>query len=262
MRFKRRNLVWLGILGALAGVAILSPGVPAGVAFLLLASLGVVGAISLFDIEPRRLLKAAQDRSPIGGRISNDAREAAERARVRGAYLPSDMDLLDVGLIAMQERYSGSVMQRTRNLSLDDESARPYVTLRVPPLEADRRATVRFDMEDGHGDLVYSHEQQVYLRDGKMDILAGNQMPLFDSTMNLNPGDGDLRVYIDDRLVGVLGFTLGASTRDRWAGRRQQQQQRASERLQDRDGETSSAVAGEEAPPLTLEDLLRQNPRD
>ncbi len=258
MRVRRRNMVWLGILGALAGVAILSQGVTSGVSLLLLASMGVAAGVSLFDMEPRRLIKAVQDRSPIGGRISADAREAAERARARGAYLPRDMDLLDVGLIAMRERYSGMVMQRTRNLSLDDESARPYVTLQVPPLEADRRATVRFDMEDGHGDLVYSHEQQVYLRDGKMDILAGNQMPLFNSTMNLNTGDGDLRVYIDDRLVGVLGFALSPSTSDRWAGRRAERGEQAANRLQDRDGETSAAIQGEEAPPISLEDLLRQ----
>ena len=208
--------------------------------------------MALFDLQPKQLLKTVQERTTLGGKTTPDAREAAERAKARGAYLMGDMELLDIGLIALSERYDGMVMNRTRNLSLDDNSVRPYITLQVPAIEADRRANIRFEIDDGHGDKIYVHEQEMYLRDGKMDILANTQMPLFDSDMGIDPGDGDLRVYIDGDLAGILGFTITPSTQDRWAGRRQsRREQPAAQRLTDTEPEDDGAVS--------LEDLLRQS---
>jgi len=253
MRIKRRNLIWLSILGLLAGVGILSQGLDSSTTLLLLATLGTAGGIALFDLEPRQLLKTVQERTALGSKVTAEAREATERAEARGARLVGEMELLDVGLITLSESYDGMVMNRTRSLSLDDNSARPYITLQVPTIEADRRATVRFEIEDGYGDKIYVREQEVYLRDGKMDILAETQMPLFDSDMNIDTGDGDLRVYIDGDLAGILGFTLSPSTRDRWAGRRAARTEQAGQRLADRERD--------EEEPISLEDLLRQSSR-
>jgi hypothetical protein len=256
MRIKRRNLVWLGTLAALTGIAVLSQGFDSATSMLLLASLGVAGGVALFDLEPQRLIKTMQDKTALGGKVSADAREAVERAKARQTYITTEAQVLDVGLIATLDRADGMVMQRTRDISLDDNSVRPYVTLQVPALEADRRATVRFEMEDGHGDRVFIHEQEQYMRDGRIDILSGAQLPLFSSDQGIDPGDGDLRVYLNGDLISVLGFTIAPSTRDRWAGRRQQ---RAQTRLSDREDDTSQDTDDEA--PVSLEELLRQQNR-
>jgi len=255
MRIKRRNLVWLGVLGTLTGIAVLAQGITAPASLLLLGAMGIAGAVSLFDLEPQTLIRTVQDKTALGGKVSADAREAAERARARGSYVSSGIQLLDVGLIALRDSYDGMVMQRTRNLSLDDEGARPYITVQVPALEADRHATVRFEISDAHGKTVYMHEQDMYLRDGKLDILANNMMPINESDLGIAHGEGDLRVYIDGDLLGVLGATIAPSTRDRWAGRRRERAQRASSRLSDQ------PRAEQEEEPVSLEDLLKQQSR-
>lgn len=266
MRIKQRNLIWLGMLGTLTGLAVFSQGLDAPTSLVMLGALGVAGAVSLFDLKPQALIRTMQEKTVLGGKISADAREANDRAKARGRVPLTDIQLLDIGLIALRENYDGLVMQRTRNLSLDDKSVRPYLSLQVPALEADRRAMVRFEIDDANGKKVYIHEQEMYMRDGKMDILAEMQMPLFDSDMNLAHGDGDLRVYLENDLLGVLGFSLTPSTRDRWAGRRPPQIAR--ERLADNEPEdksneelTHDARLEKDDEPMTLEELLRQQER-
>lgn len=219
-----------------------------------MGAMAVAGVVSLFDLEPQALIKTVQDKTARGGKVSAEAREAAERAQARGSINISGMRLMDVGLIALRDSYEGMVMQRTRNLSLDDEGARPYITLEVPATEADRRATIRFEIDDAHGKKIFVQDQEMYMRDGRMDILADTMMPLNRSDLGIAHGEGDLRVYIDGELMGVLGATIAPSTRDRWAGRRQERQDSARSRLSDRPRE-------EEEAPVSLEDLLRQQNR-
>ncbi len=252
MRIKRRNLVWLGILGTLTGIAVLGQGIAAPTSLLLLGAMGVAGVVSLFDVEPQQLLKTMQEKTARGGKTSADAREAAERAQARGSYLVSGLHLLDIGLIALRDSYEGMVMQRTRNLSLDDEGARPYITLQVPAIEADRHADIRFEILDAHGKVVYMHEQQMYMRDGRMDVLADNMMPLSSSELNIAHGEGDLRVYVDGELIAILGATIAPSTRDRWAGRRPSRDRDAADRLQD------TPKQDDDDAPVSLEDLLKK----
>jgi hypothetical protein len=255
MRIKRRNLVWLGVLGTLTGLAVLAQGITAPASLLLLGAMGVAGVVSLFDVEPQALIKTVQDKTVRGGRASADAREASERARARGSFIATKAELLDIGVIALRDSYEGMVMQRTRSLSLDDEGVRPYITLQVPALEADRHATIRFEIDDAHGKKIYVHDQEMYMRDGRLDILTDTMLPISDSDLGIAHGEADLRVYIDGDLVGVLGLTLAPSTRDRWAGRRSERANRASSRLQD------SAPRDEEDEPVSLEDLLKQQGR-
>jgi hypothetical protein len=253
MRIKRRNLVWLGVLGTLTGIAVLAQGITTA-SVILMGAMAVAGVVSLFDLEPQALIKTVQDKTARGGKVSPDAREAVERAQARGSINISGLQVLDVGLIALRDSYEGMVMQRTRNLSLDDEGARPYITLQIPAMEADRHASIRFEIDDAHGKKIYVQEQQMYLRDGRLDILADTMMTLSRSDLGIAHGEGDLRVYVDGELMGVLGATIAPSTRDRWAGRRQERQDNARSRLSDRPRE-------EEEAPVSLEDLLRQQNR-
>lgn len=254
MRIKRRNLVWLGTLAALTGLAIFSQGLTGVASLVLLAILTGAAIFSIFDFQPTTLIESVQQKTNIGTRNSPDAREAVERAKARGSYLPKDLEVLDVGLIALRDSYDGMLMQRTRSLSLDDDGVRPYVSLQIPPLEADRYADITFEIIDGNGKVVYKHEQRMYLRDGKLDVLAEMQMPLSDSTLNIAHGNGDLRVLVDGTLAAMLGFTITPSTRDRFAGRRSDD---ARDRLRDR----SPKPPQEDDVPISLEDLLRQNGR-
>lgn len=254
MRIKRRNLVWLGVLGTLTGIAVFAQGLGAPSSLLLMGALGIAGVTSLFDLEPQTILKTVQDKTARGGKVSPEAREAAERARARGSFPLSNVQLLDIGMIALRDSYEGMVMQRTRNLSLDDEGVRPYITLQVPATEADRRAIIRFEIDDAHGKKVFLQEQEMYMRDGRMDILADTMMPLNASDLNIAHGEGDLRVYIDGDLLGVFGASIAPSTRDRWAGRRQAREERASSRLSDTEPDQEEAL-------ISLEDLLKQQSR-
>jgi hypothetical protein len=76
--------------------------------------------------------------------------------------------------------------------------------------------------------------------------------------MGIEPGDCDLRVYVDGELISILGFQISPSVKDRWAGRRQQREDRAQTRLVDNEPDYN-----DDDVPISLEDLLRQsNTRD
>ena len=185
-------------------------------------------------------------------RMSPQAREAVERARRRGSStLEGGPTLMDIGLISSHSGSEGMVMRRSRTISKDDDGVRPFITLHVPPEEADRTALVRFEMLDPNGVGQYIHEMKAYLRDGEMNILTDHHLPLASSERALNPGDWDLRVQVDGVLVGALAFTVTPSIRDR------QRQFSTAE-----DGEINQRLRVEEEEiPLSLEQLLREQSR-
>ncbi len=255
MRFKQRNLIWLGVMGALTGIAVFSPNVPPAMDMILMGSFGAAAIVSLVDVNPRDLLRRLDERTPIpltsNRRMSPDAREAADRAASRGGALDPDLELLDIGLIALQSSRAGMSMQRSRSVSLDDDGLRPYITLKVDPVEADRHARVRFEVIDGAGNTVYIHEMKTYLRDGELNILPDHQMALDPEDDSIVTGDCDLRVYIDGELSGVLGFTLAPSVQNRF--RRPATGREARTR-----NLADSPPPDEDDAPMSLEDLLRQ----
>jgi hypothetical protein len=253
MRIRRRNVAWLTVIGVLVAVAILSGAATSVQAVALIGLFMAAMAASLLDINPTRLVKA-QRSSLAQFRMSAQAREAVERATRRGSPQSEDITLIDVGLIAAQTTNEGMVMRRTRSVSKDDYGVRPFIKLHVQPSMADVNSVIRFEIIDQNGQTQYVHEMKTYLRDGEMDILADHQLPLATNDRLTNVGDGDLRVYIDGRLAGVLTFTLAPSMRER--GRQINQAQQAEERLRVQD----------ELPPeeetLSFEDLLRQRKRE
>jgi hypothetical protein len=93
----------------------------------------------------------------------------------------------------------------------------------------------------------------VYLRDGELNILADHHLPLRNNGQVEGSGEWDLRVFLDNDLVGIHSFTLTPSDDERVrrlgggaARPRRYVMPQAAE-----------ADAENEEVPLTLEDLLR-----
>jgi hypothetical protein len=248
MRLRKKNLVWLTMLGALVMIAVLSGIATAPVAITLIALYAVALGASVLEIQPERLIDRSRS-SLTMMRMSSEAREAVERAQRRGSYFASGLTLLDVGLITTQAGQEGIVMRRARSVSKDDVGLRPFISLHVQPENADRTAVIRFEIIDHNGDQQYIHEMRTYLHDGEMNILTDHHLPLEDNARITGAGDWDLRVYIDSVLMGAHNFTLAPSLRERYEH-----------------FERSAAKLSDERPdadiPLSLEDLLRSRSQD
>jgi hypothetical protein len=247
MRIRRRNLAWLSVIGALIALVFVSGAATAELMVVLLGLYGVALAASLLEVQPARLRESVASSPLTRMRMSTEAREATDRARRRGNLFPSDLTLIDIGLISSQSTDEGMVMRKSRTVSGDDDGVRPFITLHVKPSEADRNAIIRFEIIDHNGQQQYVHEMKTYLRDGEMNILADHHLPLFENEqVGSANGEWDLRVSVDSALAGVLSFSVTPSLQQR------NHQMRRS-RLQDRPQEDA---------PLTLEELLRsqQNP--
>jgi hypothetical protein len=250
MRFRRRNIAWLSVIGALVGVVVLSgvatPTVTVALVGLFLAAL----AASLVEFRPAGLAEA-QRSSLARLRMTPAGQEATQRAQRRGGVPPGDLTLLDVGFIVSDVTDEGMVMRRTRAFSKDAAAVRPYVVLHVQPHMADVKAVVRFEMLDQNGVQQYVHEIETRLRDGEMNLLPDHQLRLAGNERLSGSGEGDLRVYVDGDLVGALSFTLGPSLRER-----DRQLARERSRLEGDDGETDEVA---DDAPMTLEDLMRRS---
>ncbi len=248
MRLKRRNLAWLGVLGSLVTVAVLSGANPLVAATLIGIYLAAAGG-TLIDFQPERLLDRSRS-SLTQMRMTTEAREAVERARRRGGSEAAGLTLLDVGLITAQSNREGMVMRRTRSVSLDDDGVRPFITLHVQPENAEQTARFRFEITDANGATQYVHEMRTFLRDGEMNILADHQLPLAENAA-LNSGDWDMRVFVDGKLLGAHMFTLAPSLNDRFRRFEQRDAQRINLREQGEPAEKTDEG------PLSLEELLR-----
>lgn len=216
IRLKRRNTAWLTTLGLLIAFALIAGGLEIGVQLLLLGIFAIAMIASVVELgRERETLIDAIKRAPLRQRISPQAKESVERARARGGFVNNNLMLLDVGLIASQSSYEGMAMRRTRNISKDDDGARPFVTLYVDSQEADRNVLVRFEIVDQNGEQQYIHEMKSYLRDGEMSIMADHHLPLAGNRDIQGYGDWDLRVYIDGNLASMHNFLLGPSVNER-----------------------------------------------
>lgn len=252
MRLRKRNLAWLTVIGALVALVLLSGAATAEVSAALVGLFALALAASVIELQPAQLLTRGPRSTLAMMRMSPQAREAVERARRRGSgTLESGPALMDIGLISSHTGSEGMVMRRSRSISKDDDGVRPFITLHVPPEEADRTALIRFEMLDPNGVEQYIHEMKAYLREGEMHILTDHHLPLARSERALNSGDWDLRVHVDGVLAGALAFTITPSVRER-----QRQFSPAD------DGEISQRLqVEEEEMPLSLEQLLRDQSR-
>ena len=217
IRLKRRNTAWLIAMGLLIGFALLAAPVSAAVQISLLGAFAVAVIASMIELGPEReTLLEVLHRAPVRRRITPQAREAAERAASRaGFFNRGGLVLLDIGLIAMQTGVDGLAMRRTRNISKDDDGVRPFITLFVDHEEADRQAVIRYEIYNQLGDEQYVHEMKTYLREGELKLLADHHLPLAGNTSIDGNGDWDLRVYVDNNLIGMHNLMLSPSVNER-----------------------------------------------
>jgi len=261
IRLKRRNTAWLIAMGLLIGFALLAAPVSAAVQISLLGVFAVAVIASLIELGPdRETLLDVLHRAPVRRRITPQAREAAERAASRAGYFNrSGIVLLDIGLIAMQTGVDGLAMRRTRNISKDDDGVRPFITLFVDNEEADRQALVRYEIYNHLGEEQFVHEMKTYLREGELELLAEHQLPLAGNSSIDGSGDWDLRVYVDNNLIGMHDLMLAPSVNER--RRRLSGEAEYKESLSSRGHNLQDAVIVEEAEEpetMQLKDLLQQ----
>ena len=261
IRLKRRNTAWLIAMGLLIGFALLAAPVSAAVQISLLGLFAVAVIASLIELGPdRETLLDVLHRAPVRRRITPQAREAAERAASRAGYFNrSGIVLLDIGLIAMQTGVDGLAMRRTRNISKDDDGVRPFITLFVDNEEADRQALVRYEIYNHLGEEQFVHEMKTYLREGELELLAEHQLPLAGNNSIDGSGDWDLRVYVDNNLIGMHDLMLAPSVNER--RRRLSGEAEYKESLSRRRHNLQDAVIVEEAEEqetMQLKDLLEQ----
>lgn len=261
MRYKRQDVIWLSAIFLMAGLAFAGGQLTAGVAVLMV---GLVAAALIGSLlpNPAGLLNSIQQRYSPQGRatrlMSQDARAAVSRAENRGGGTVSDLVLKDIGIIASRITDDGMVLRRARTVSKDDQGIRPYLVLQVAPAMADRTALLRFEILDQGGTARYVNEMEVYLRDGEMNVLVEDHLPMMDNDEISGQGEWDLRISLDGRLLAIHGFRLEPSTeerRDRMGGGRRSYITSSGdgERLRD---------APRRAPPVRLEDLLRDQEED
>ena len=261
IRLKRRNTAWLIAMGLLIGFALLAAPVSAAVQISLLGAFAVAVIASMIELGPdRETLLDVLHRAPVRRRITPQAREAAERAASRaGFFNRSGLVLLDIGLIAMQTGVDGLAMRRTRNISKDDDGVRPFITLFVDHEEADRQAVIRYEIYNHLGEEQYVYEMKTYLREGELKLLADHHLPLAGNTSIDGNGDWDLRVFVDNNLIGMHNLMLSPSVNER--RRRLSGESDFRESLASRSRNLQDAVIVDEAeePETTqLKDLLQQ----
>lgn len=271
IRYKRKHTPWLIALSVMMALVLVAGGVSADVQALALGLFMMALAGSFVDFQAitgTGLTQAIQQRSPLNrSRVSVEAREAQSRASSRGGQRFDELELIDVGLIATQSSSEGMAMRRTRTVSKDDDGVRPFITLQIPASEAERSATIRYEIMDQTGREQYIHEMRVYLREGEMNVLADNHLPLMHNDAIAGMGECDLRVYINGGLIGVHTFSLTASYEER-RRRLHGSQHFVTESDDDQDTENPFARDRSENPfardrevPLSLEELLRNAER-
>ena len=261
IRLKRRNTAWLIAMGLLIGFALLAAPVSAAVQISLLGAFAVAVIASMIELGPEReTLLEVLHRAPVRRRITPQAREAAERAASRaGFFNRGGLVLLDIGLIAMQTGVDGLAMRRTRNISKDDDGVRQFIALFVDHEEADRQAVIRYEIYNQLGEEQYVHEMKTYLREGELKLLADHHLPLAGNTSIDGNGDWDLRVYVDNNLIGMHNLMLSPSVNER--RRRLSGEEEFSDSLDQRRRNLRDAVIVDEIeePETTqLRDLLQQ----
>jgi len=247
----------LGVLVAAIAVVsiidsgVISPIIGAGAVFAYLAGLFALYArVNLPQLG--KSLQRSQSALTATVKSTAAARRAATRAKAHPDYgFGANLTLVDIGILVNEKTAEGRwVRQISAGASLDDGFIQPYIKLYVPPEEAERYTTLEFEFYDRSGRLQFSHKMEDYLRAGDNLFLCERQLPLRDNAHIGRVGMWDLRVKVDGALVGLHGFNMSSTSGER------PMFVAAPSRIR-----LSTPVDENEAPPVSLEDLLREQAR-
>jgi len=262
MQKRKRHLLWLSLLGAVTGIAIIS-GVSLEIALLLLGLFGAAAVATLIELRPREWLERSRT-SLVARRMSAEAREAVRRARRPGG-IAGGLVLLDIGMISMYMTRDGVTMRRTRSATKDEDGIRPFATIHALNRGAEREVVVRWEMLDRDGEPQYIHEMKYYLRAGDNNIIPDHHLPLAGNSALSASGEYDLRVFIDGILIGEHPFTIVPTYAERFPAlaERDPAQARAADEAHGERGEQRAPAARPrlraDDSPMSLEDLLRSS---
>ncbi len=140
-------------------------------------------------------------------RVYRHALESVTRAGLD----PDNVQVLavDIGLLTTKDD-SEPQIYRTWSLPDDIDYIQPFVQLRVP-MEAN--GSIRFEIVDAIGDLIYVHEDDFHLERGRNFLTPNTRMPLHDQ-MELD-GKWSMRVIADGVAIADHRFEYAeASGRD------------------------------------------------
>jgi hypothetical protein len=247
----------LGVLVAaiavvsIVGGGVISPAVGAAAVFAYLAGLFALYArVNLPQLGKN--LQRSQSALTATVKSTAAARRAAARAKAHPDHgFGANLTLVDIGILVNEKTAQGRwVRHIAAGASLDDGFIQPFIKLYVPPEEAERYATLEFEFYDRSGRLQFSHKMEDYLRAGDNLFLCERQLPLRDNDQIGRVGMWDLRVKVDKSLVGLHGFSMNSASQEHPAVVAAPSRSRL-----------STPVDEHEAPPVSLEDLLREQAR-
>lgn len=245
---RRANYIWLVLLGlAVAAVMLSGAASPIVSGVVAVAYLAVLAYAMASGVNWKRVRSAIPSVSFTPATVAG--KKATQQARSQPGF-SSDHMLTDVGLIA-NTRQSGNLNMRLAQIvSHDDDAIQPYARIHVPGKMGQRLALVKFEIFDHSGQIRFSHEMEQWMREGNNTILCDRQLPLRDDDSLSRSRVWDLRIMVDGALAGIHSFNVVPSTSER-------------RRRLASDGEIVSDISRstdeeEEARPLSLEDLLRE----
>jgi hypothetical protein len=263
MARRRGTLIWLGLMGLVVlAIGISSMAGAAGAltpftALLITAAYLAAGVVMLRrDALPAARRMVTRANTATGGqnlvnKMTPAARSANAKARARPDYgIGSDHTMLDVGLLINNQNSAGRWQRRlTGEISYDDGAIQPYLKLHVSPDFANTRAQIEFELYDRSGQLQFSHTMEEYLREGENLIPCQRQLSLRGNETRGRVGTWDLRIKVDGSTVAIHEFGVNSEASPEASTPN-------SKRLSATDGYENS-----EAPPVSLEDLLREQAR-
>lgn len=239
---RRGNLVWV-LFMAMAALLFLASGQVGALAALVILS------VALFLMMANRQTPRRDTRQAHSRYQRFQASNAARNSRLQATHHP-DFDeyygLQDIGLIVDEPRIDGLHLRRVKDVSLDDETVRPYIVVHAPPPGHPAHAVIRFEMSDAGGQSQFVYEMDYYLRPGENAILPDYRLPLHGNSRLTRIGKWDLQVWINGGLMAVHTFNVAPSLEER-------------RRQFGIDGEAQVRLELEPEPvPLSLEELLMQ----
>ncbi|NLX10984.1 MAG: hypothetical protein GXY36_15145 [Chloroflexi bacterium] len=248
----RGTVVWLLIVGMVLGLTLFAGEIPNAVGAALLAAYMAMVLLVARNVRIGSVFESLPNPRARRAQPTEVGREAAARARNHPDY-DSLIDLLDIGLVVDEQRPDGVSLRRGRFISLDDDGIRPFAIVHVPETLDEHLAHVRFEMRDEAGRAQYVYEDEKWLRAGETPLLPDYRLPVRRNQKPLDAGNWSMRVLVDGGLVGVHHFNLAPSLVER-------------RRMMSSDGEIRERVwrsdeEEDEALPLSLEELLRQQSR-